>query len=612
LHEKRGTSQLSEEKLFTYRSIDSIINELGQIPRSEHPRPDSYRSNWSNLNGIWEFAFDPDDKGTREAWQIGRGLSSQIIVPFCPESQLSGVYDEDYHNVCWYARTFDLPENLRDCRVLLHFGAVDYRTDVWLNGDFLGRHVGGYDSFSFDITQALKQTGNRLVLKVEDDSKETKPSGKQAPERYPTGCHYMRVTGIWQTVWLEHVGNTYIPNWTLTGDPVTGDVRIRASVDGNAAGLRLAATAYFDGNEVAGQSTPVAGDTAEITFTVPDPKPWSPESPALYDLDLKLIDSTGAEIDSVRTYFGLRRVTIEDGMVYLNNKPFFIISALDQGYYPQSLYTPPTDDALRKDVEWSRRYGLNNVRKHQIIAEPRFHYWCDKLGLTIWEEMPDWRSDIDDELTRQWSECVKRDINHPCIITWVPTNERRSLDPNVHQAQVDLYKFTKELDPTLPVIDTSGYFHTETDITDLHVNPSDGEDCRRWWRDWRESIAKTGNFPAWPDRPAFAEGFRHKGQPVIISETGNWRIETLPPIGSWQAYGAGPIANVDEYLKLYRDFFLALMAEPECAGFSYVQLYDVEGEVNGYLTYDRKPKVSPEIIAAIHKEGLELRPDGKK
>lgn len=593
--------------MFERRSIEAIIEELGPIPRPEHPRPDAYRSKWANLNGVWEFAFDPRDEGLSASWQNGQTLRSRVVVPFCPESQLSGIFDEGFHKLCWYARGFDLPESLQGSRILLHFGAVDYRTDVWLNGNRIGQHTGGYDSFAFDITSAMKPTGNRLVLRVEDDPQEPKPRGKQSQDRYPSGCQYMRITGIWQTVWLEGVGGSYLSDWIIRGD-LSGEVHIKANADGVARDLNLTAAAYLCGAEVASKSQHVTDNGCDVSLAIPNPQPWSPDSPTLYDLDLTLTDADGTEVDRVRTYFGLREIAIRDGMVHLNGAPFFVISALDQGYYPQGLYTPPSDEDLREDVEWAKRYGLNNVRKHQIVAEPRFHYWCDRLGLTIWAEMADVGSELDDELLRQWSLCMKRDMNHPCIITWVPSNEQRSPDdPAVQRAKVRLYEATKALDPELPAIDTSGYCHTVTDITDLHVNPVDGRDCVRWWRDWRESIARTGNFPAYPDRPAFCPGYRHQGQPVMYSETGNWWITALPPFDKWKPYGYGPVATVDDFVALYLDFFLTLMAEPECAGFSYVQLYDVEGEVNGYLTYDRKPKVAPEVIAAIHEEGLRRR-----
>lgn len=592
------------------RSIASILAQTGPVPRPEHPRPDRLRPDWLNLNGEWEFAFDPRDVGLKEGWHDGRPLPQRILVPFCPESLLSGVFDEDFHPLVWYARRFGLPEALRGRRVLLHFGAVDYRSEVWLNGRRLGQHVGGYDPFSFDVTEFVRPTGNRLVLRVHDDPNEAKPRGKQSPKRYPEGCVYMRVTGIWQTVWLEGVGRTFLRDWVLHGDPTTGELKVRARVDGPAPSVRCTAILRRQGKTVAQGGAPVHDAAAGFSLRVVNVEPWTPDKPVLYDLDLELQSGDGQTLDRVATYAGFRRVETKNGMYYLNGKPLFFASALDQGYYPTGLYTPPSDDDLRKDVEWAKRYGLNGVRKHQIVAEPRFYYWCDRLGLLVWGEMPDWGANLREtnEFLRQWHACLTRDINHPSIITWVPTNERTSPDdPTMNRIKVQIYEATRALDPTRPVIDTSGYCHTKTDVTDLHVNPPDGKACRRWWDDWRRSIAASGNFPAYANRPTYSQGFRHQGQPVVISETGNWRISELPPMGLWTPYGYGPIPTVKEYLERYRDFFVALTAERDCAGFSYVQLYDVEGEVNGYLTYDRKPKVAPEAIRAIHAEGLRRR-----
>ena len=594
------------------RSVDSIIGELGEVPRPEHPRPDRCRERWHNLNGVWEFIFDPDDTGLKKnRHEVPTLGEKRIVVPFAPESALSGVHDEGFHSVCWYARNFDLHEELEGQRLLLHFGAVDYSADVWLNGKHLGSHAGGYDPFDFEVTAAVKPAGNRLVVRVHDDPAASKPKGKQSEELHPSGCLYMRVTGIWQTVWLEAVGSTFVRDWVVNTDPQTGAVNLRARVDGPASDLRLEAKlTATDGSSFIARAAVGADETTALSLRVDDPSPWTPESPALYDLELRLTAPDGTEIDRVQSYVGFRRIEVRDGRYLLNGKPFFFASALDQGYHPDGLYTPPTDEAQRDDVLWAKRYGLSGIRKHQVVPEPRFFYWCDRLGLPAWGEMADWGADIKntDEFLREWRACLMRDINHPSIITWVPANEKQEpSDAAMSAAKVRIYKETRALDPTRPVIDNSGYCHTETDIVDLHVNPPDGAACRAWWEDWRRSIAETGNFPAWPDRPTYCEGFRHKGQPVIISETGNWWISELPPEGPWKPYGNGPLPTVEAFLERYRDFFIALIAEVECAGFCYVQLYDVEGEVNGYLTYDRKPKMPPEAIRDIHAEGLRLR-----
>lgn len=599
-------------------SVEQVISELGPIPRPEHPRPDAQRERWLNLNGVWEFAFDPQDVGSQQSWQNKERLAERIVVPFCPESRLSGINDESIHPLCWYARSFDLPDEFKNRRLRLHFGAVDYRAEVWFNGKQLGRHVGGYDPFFFDVTELVRPNGNRLVLRVHDDPAERKPSGKQSQKTEPQPCLYMRVTGIWQTVWLEAVGTTYIQDWTLTTDIESGVVRLAARLDGKGQDLRLAGTVSSEDGQSVTEKSAARDGSAELAIQVAKPALWSPEHPALYDLTLRLEQPNGQVVDEVRTYFGFRKIEVRDGQYLLNGRPFFLISALDQGYHPDGLYTPATDAAQRADVEWAKRYGLNSIRKHQIVAEPRYLYWCDKLGLTTWGEMADWNMDESfsepgpaDDFIRQWTACMRRDINHPCIITWVPTNEKcASRDPKMIAFKVRVYDETKRVDATRPVIDTSGYAHTKTDIMDLHVNPVDGKDCRRWWKEWWAAIEKDGNYMVYPrrDLPAYCPGYRYEGQPVVISETGNWRITECPSLRpEWAPYGYGPVPTIEAYKDLYRDFFLALMAEPTCAGFSYVQLYDTEGEVNGYLTYDRKCKLDPEFIAGVHSEGLRLR-----
>ncbi len=581
------------------RSVDSIIKELGAVPRPEHPRPDKYRSDWQNLNGVWEFAFDREGVGQHEKWQLKEKLGGQqIVVPFPPESVLSGVHDEGIHPRCWYARNFDLPDVLRGRRLLLHFGAVDYRSEVWLNGQCLGSHEGGYDPFEFDATSIVKPAGNRLVVRVEDDPTEAKPRGKQSAELHSSGCIYSRVTGIWQTVWLEGVGATYARDWTIIPDVDTGAVALDVHVDGPAAGFHLDAEITRDGESLAKVRGAIAKEKASgVALRVPYPAAWTPDSPNLYDLDLRLVDDKGREIDHVKSYLGFRKIEVRNGQYLLNGKPFFLISALDQGYNPTGLYTPPSDDFQREDVLWAKRYGLNSIRKHQIVPEPRFLYWCDRLGLTVWAEMADWGCDISDcdGFLRQWRPRVERDINHPSIITWVPLNEQ-GRDPNLNSSKTRIYDETRRLDPTRPVLDNSGWGHTKTDITDLHTN---APDFRAWWANWRRSIARNGNYMLEPGLPAFSRGFWHQGQPVVISEVGLWRIDGYPPLAvnhqwRWEEYGSTKVPNEDAFLDLYSDVIVGLMSEPDCAGFSYVQLYDVEGEVNGYLTYDRRPKVPPE------------------
>jgi beta-galactosidase/beta-glucuronidase len=598
------------------RTIDAVLKELGPVPRAEHPRPDRLRPDWCNLNGIWEFAMDGKNVGETEHWNDGRKLSGRIVVPFCRESALGGVCNQSLDAFCWYAKSFDCPKNLQGGRVLLHFGAVDYQAKVWLNGRPLGEHEGGYDSFEFDVTKDLLPSGNRLVLRVKDDHNESKPKGKQSPT--PGGCYYMRTTGIWQTVWLEGVGSTFVRNWTVHADPASGQLRLDMQMDGPASDLRTSVRVSREGKQVAEGAAACKDGQSHLTLTVANPMAWTPDNPALYDLAISLETPEGRAIDRVESYVGFRTIEIRGNQFYLNGKPFFLISALDQGYYPDGLYTAPSDTALRADVEWAKRFGLNSVRKHQISADPRYLYWCDRLGLTVWGEMADGGANLAEvpRFLKQWTSCIRRDLNHPCIITWVPTNERKPNEPGegdenmVNRTSGQFYDATRQLDPTRPIVDNSGYCHAKTDIVDFHICQSSGKAWQAWWSKWRQSVAKSGNMSIYEHAMAFNKGFRYSGQPVVISEEGHlWMRDCRPLNPAWsmpdwkQVFATTP----DEFIAIYRDQKLALMAEPDCAGFSDVQLYDVESEMNGYLTYDRKPKIPPEKIAAIHAEGLRLR-----
>jgi hypothetical protein len=473
----------------------------------------------------------------------------------------------------------------------------------------------------FDVTKDLLPQGNRLVVRVKDDHKEFKPKGKQSVT--PSGCRYMRTTGIWQTVWLEGVGTTFIRDWTVHAEPVSGRLRLEMHLDGPAAGLRASVRVSRAGKQVAEDSTPCENGRASLAVTVAQPETWTPDNPALYDLALALESPQGQTVDRVETYAGFRTIEIRNGQFYLNAKPFFLISALDQGYYPDGLYTAPTDAALRADVQWSKRFGLNSVRKHQIVADPRYLYWCDRLGLTVWGEMADWGESYANlpRFLKQWTACVRRDLNHPCIITWVPCNERTPYENGQGDEDMlsrtgdQIYDATRELDPSRPIVDNSGYNHAKTDIVDFHINYISSEAWRKWWDQWRQAIAKSGNMRICDLAMAFNKGYRYTGQPVVMSEEGHlWMRDCRPLNAAWQIpdWKQTFAATPDQYVALYRDQVLTLMNERDCAGFSYVQLYDVEGELNGYLTYDRRPKIPPEAISAVHAQGLCERAGGRR
>ena len=572
------------------------------LPRPEYPRPDFRRDEWLNLNGFWDFKFDDYDLGEKEGWFLDKVVfDKKILVPFPYQSKLSGIYDESFHDIVWYRKEFSIPEKWNGKRVLLHFGAVDYKTKVWLNGRLLGSHTGGYTPFSFDITDYLKEN-NLLFLRVFDPHGD-QPRGKQDSRLHPRGARYMRITGIWQTVWMETVGDTYLTSVRIVPDLDEAKVKILASLKGETKGCKLLATVYFAGNEEANAEEEIDKGLTQLEITLPYVNPWSPETPDIYDIEFK-VSRNGEVIDVVRSYFGMRKISVKGDKILLNNEPYYLKMALDQGYYPDGLYTAPSDDDLRRDVEAAKLLGFNGVRKHQLASDPRYLYWCDKLGLLVWEEMADWGMPLKmkDIFWEEWKRVIERDFNHPCIVVWVPFNERWEAyeDKECQEILVEIYRKTKALDPTRLVIDTSGFAHTETDIVDTHeYRWKRGYDFRKEWRMPHERKEPMRGY-----RPPLAKGFKYKGQPIVISEWGGWGIEKFNPIVNRPKWAYHMVPDEYAFISLYRDVVGAIMEEKAICGFCYTQLYDVEGEVNGFLTYDRKWKIPPEKIAEIHKKKL--------
>ncbi len=379
------------------------------IPRPEYPRPQMVRDEWINLNGEWEFEFDHGNSGKDRGLYKADKLTGKIIVPFCPESRLSGIEYKDFIAAVWYRRQVEIPREWLSKRVLLHFGAVDYNTDVWVNGEYAGNHMGGYSSFSFEITELLKPGNNVIIVNAKDDTRSRKqPVGKQQYwGYYSNGCHYTRTTGIWQTVWLECVPRTYVANFRFNPDPENGCIHISASIKGCAENCRLSAKAFYKGKPAGEASSLVTGHNAYITLKLSEIHLWEPGKPELYDLELVLSKDSGdaskdccsvskdcgagedslaadeAVIDKVKSYFGLRTVSIGDKAILINGKTVFQRLILDQGFYPDGIYTAPSDDDLRRDIEISMAMGFNGARLHQKVFEPRYLYWADKLGYMV-------------------------------------------------------------------------------------------------------------------------------------------------------------------------------------------------------------------------------------
>lgn len=582
-------------------------------PRPEYPRPQFRRREWRNLNGEWEFAFDDADQGREQDWQGGRPLGSRIVVPFPYQSELSGINDKGIHEVVWYARSVEVPDSWAGHDVLLHFGAVDYQATLWVNGEEVGHNRGGHVPFSFDIRPYLQGGANRLTLRVEDRQDPYQPRGKQSTTGLPHGIDYYCTTGIWQPVWLEPVPPIRIGELRITPIAEEGAIELAVQLHAPATGWRLDAEVH-DGDRVvafADAYTPLA--TARLRLTIPEAKLWSPASPHLYGLRVRLFG--GDELlDEVESYAGLRSIKVENGRVVLNDTPIFLSMVLDQGYWPQSYLAAPSDKALRRDVELTKELGFNGARKHQKIEDPRWLYWCDRLGLLVWGEMANaraWSSEAEERLLAEWERAVCRDYNHPCVITWVPNNESMGF-PGLEESHPGQYAFiervvelTRRLDPTRPVIDNDGWEHSDiTDICAIHdYTPTSAELKERY----RATLAG-GPLPPtvwYRDKPLFVLGAEHRGQPVMLTEVGGFLSEpTDVPADErdrlYEFYAS--VGSGEELLAKYRDLMMGLASLSFLAGFCYTQLTDIEQEANGLLTYDRQPKLALDQVAAIHRE----------
>ena len=563
------------------------------IPRPEYPRPQMVRAEWLNLNGAWEFAIDQGRSGRARGLPGAAGLDGRITVPFCPESALSGVGHTDFIAAVWYRRAVTLPAEWAGKRILLHFGAVDYDSEVWVNGQSAGTHRGGYSSFSLEITALLRAGENIITVYAEDDARSPlQPKGKQSHEYASFACHYTRTTGIWQTVWLEAVPQRYLERPKITPDLENGAVLLEVPLNGASAGLSLRATATLRGQAVGQAQVAASGQVFRAVIPLSEVRAWAPDSPTLYDLTLELLGADGV-VDTVASYFGLRSITLAPPAILLNGKPVFQRLILDQGFYPDGIYTAPSDAELQADIERSLALGFNGARLHQKVFEERFLYWADKLGYLVWGEMASWGLDLANPLAlerfqTEWREILARDYSHPSIVGWCPFNETWA-GQNV-QILRQIYLLTKDLDATRPVIDTSGYVHVITDVYDVHDYDQNPETFTARYDALAAGEAPFRNDPQ-HDAP-------YLGQPYFVSEYGG--IWWNPGQGDQKAWGYGDRPrSAEAFLARYRGLTEALLKHPRICAFCYTQLTDVEQEVNGLYTYDRRAKFDPAVIHAI-------------
>lgn len=572
------------------------------IPRPEYPRPQMRRDAWCNLNGEWLFEEDPACSGKARGLAADTLPKGKITVPFCRESVLSGIGNTDFCECVWYRRTVVCPTGWLDCdkRVILHIGACDYRTTLWVNGKEFPAHSGGYVSFSYDITDALTPNGeNTLVIRAEDDVRSRyQPSGKQSQEYASAGCMYTRTTGIWQTVWMESVPAAYIAGMRYFTDIDRSLLTVEVHTVG-AEGQTVRIRAAYDGRCVGEGKETSFGGICTVQVPLSELHLWEVGCGRLYDLELTVGQ------DHVQSYCGMRKIECRDGILYLNGKPVFQRLVLDQGFYPDGIYTAPSEQELYADVDRSIAMGFNGARLHQKVFEPLFLSYCDKQGYIVWGEHANWGmnpapAQVMESFLPEWNEIMRRDFNHPAIIGWCPINESA---PTQNRAFMRvLSEITKGYDPTRLYIDASGWTHQAdawSDLYDLHDYEQDPAV-------FAAHLASLTERKPINVHHIFGERYRFDCCPTFVSEYGGIRWAPEDAVG-W-GYGNAPKSE-QEFLERFRGLTEVLLNHPRIGALCYTQLTDVEQEVNGLYTYDRKPKFDPAFFRAVLSQKAAIEKD---
>jgi beta-galactosidase/beta-glucuronidase len=588
-------------------------------PRPEYPRPQFTRADWLCLNGPWQFEIDQSDSGL-ERGLLERPLTSTINVPFCPESELSGVGCTDYMDAVWYRREVVIPAAWAGRDVLLHFQAVDYDATVWVNGAEVIRHRGGFTPFTCDL-RGVAAPGETvaIVVRARDPHGAPQPRGKQAHAYAGSGALYGRTTGIWQTVWLEPAPASRMERPRITPHVGRSTFTVEVPLVRPRPNLSLGVTLKSEQGLVSSALCPVGSDmVAMVELSVPSWRRilWEPGNPHLYDLELTLIDDQNQIIDQASSYAGLRSVSIDGQAITLNGRPVFQRLVLDQGYYPEGIMTAPSDEALKRDIEISMASGFNGARLHQKVFEERFLYWADRMGYLVWGEFGDWgcggfgpqhdHQKPTASYITQWLEALARDYSHPSIIGWCPLNEtwqyRTDGIDQLDEVTLGMYLATKAMDLTRPVLDASGYAH--------RVYGADVYDCHDYDQNPHSFAARHAGLaqgqPYYNGRPESSRwidqrpwSIPYAGQPFFVSEFGGiwWNPNAEHGRDSW-GYGER-CQTIDEVYARFEGLCNVLLDDPHMFGYCYTQLTDIYQEQNGVVNFDRSPKLDLERLRQV-------------
>ena len=583
--------------------------------KKNYPRTQFVREQWLDLNGQWDFSFDDENCGEQEQWFKGFENQFNIQVPYTYETKLSGIEDETIHKFVWYHRKIKIDSaRLKGHRYVIHFEGSDYFTKLWVNGQYVGSHQGGYSRFSFDIAYLLHDGENNITVKVEDSLDKQQPRGKQRWVSENFDCWYIQTTGIWKSVWAEYVPLTSIDSIKMTPVLKEGRLAVECFIDTNKEAdlskLNLEVYISYAGRTVNKSIFDVKNHLHLNLDVKAEPLPnvrqnvhmWSPQAPNLYDIEFRLIQA-GQVVDEVASYFAMREIQIEGNQVLLNGRPLYQRLILDQGYWKDSHLTPPNEEALIKDLDRIQELGYNGLRKHQKIEDERFLYWCDVKGMLVWSEAAaayEFSDNAVEKFTKEWISIVRQNYNHPCIITWVPFNESWGVSEIYSNRQEQrfteaIYNLTKSIDAMRPVIVNDGWEHTVSDIITLHDYESEGEALKKRYTEFKDAILNA-EISHNKDKQVFAKGYHYKGQPVMITEYGGIALEDNE--NGW-GYGE-KVQGEEEFIKRFKSLVMAIKELPYVSGYCYTQLTDVQQETNGLMDIERNYKVSKEKIREIN------------